>query len=590
MTTAAGGGSSGAGPLGRDERAELERLRAEVAELRRQQATPAPPAAEIRSPRHILRRIAVAVLVVLVAVPAIATVTARFVRGEVLDTDRYVTTVAPLASEPAIRDQIADTVTDEIFARIDVESLTADALTALTDAVPATDDAPRLDRALEGLAPVIARQAEEFVDDTVLTMVSSDQFAELWTQANRAAHTGLVAVVTGDGGPSSLAVDESGTVSISLGPMIENVKGRLVDRGFTFAERIPAIDKQFVLFQSPEAVRAQRAVSLLDNASDILPWLTIAVAAAAVVVAPVGRRLRALAFVGVALAVGMLVLAVALIVARAVYLDDIPPDVLSPDAASVLTDTVLAPLRAALRGVAVLGLVIAVGAYLVGGSPSATAVRRGFASGVDSLQRIRGSREPNAVELAVARMRVPLRVAIIAVAALILMFWRYPTGMVLVWIVLLALLALLLLEIVVRPVRERKEPAAGESPAGEEGVTGDVRGRRRCAEDGPVVGPGGVALCGRRDRPADRGNRDRRCRVAADRRGIRCSGDRRRALLAPHPARCAAGRGVRGGRRGPDSRAGPVRPGATAVGRPRLRWSVRRGTRLRAMGAAGPQR
>ena len=476
MTTGAGpsGSSTPDGPLASGERAELERLRAEVASLRSRAAGP-PPAAlpRERETRHALRWTAVAILTVLVAVLALATVTARFVRGEVLDTDRYVTTVAPLASDPAIQDQIADSVTDEIFARVDVEQLTADALSALTDLVPATENAPRLDRAIDGLAPVIAGQARSFVNETVLSLVRSDQFEDLWIQANRAAHTGLVAVVTGEVGPSSVTVDESGTVSISLGTVIDNVKARLIDRGFTFAEKIPAIDKQFVLFQSPDLVRAQSAVSALDKASGILPWVTIAAAVAAVVIAPSGRRLRALAFVGVALVIGMFVLAIALIVGRAIYLDKVPPDVLSPDAASTLIDTVLVPLRASLRGVAVLGLVIAVAAYLTGGSASATAVRRGFGRGLDTLQRVRRTRPPNEVELWVARARVPLRVAIIAIGAVLLMFWRYPTGLVVVWIVIGVLLALLVLEVFVRPVRTwQAQSAADARPPDTDAPTG----------------------------------------------------------------------------------------------------------------------
>ncbi|WP_422626673.1 hypothetical protein, partial [Rhodococcus sp. (in: high G+C Gram-positive bacteria)] len=452
------------GPRASRERAELERLRAEVATLRTRVAeVPPEPAPAERKPRHALRWTAVVILVVLVALLSIATVSARFVRGEILDTDRYVTTVTPLASDPAIQDQIAATVTDEIFTRLDVEQLTANALSALTDVVPATENAPRLDNAIEGLAPVIAGQARSFVNETVLSLVRSDQFDDLWIQANRAAHTGLVAVMTGEAGPSSVSVDDSGTVSISLGTVIDNVKARLIDRGFTFAEKIPAIDKQFVLFQSPDLVRAQRAVSALDKASGILPWVTIAAAVAAVVVAPAGRRLRALAFVGVALAVGMLILAIALIVGRALYLDQIPPDVLSPDAASALIDTVLVPLRAALRGVAVLGLVIAVVAYLTGGSASASAVRRGFGRGLDTVQRARRTRPPNEVELWVARARVPLRVAIVAIGAVMLMFWRYPTGMVVVWIVIGVLLALLVLEMFVRPVRTWHAQSGGDA-------------------------------------------------------------------------------------------------------------------------------
>ncbi|MET9029042.1 hypothetical protein ABZW96_26020 [Nocardia sp. NPDC004168] len=456
--------------LSADERAELERLRAEVAALRTE-ARGAPPRVS-RPPRHAWRWTAVVILTVLVAVLAITTVLARFVRGEILDTDRYLSTVAPLGSDPALQTEVADTVTDEIFARVDIEGLTADALAALTDAVPATANRPRVDRAVEGLAPVITQQARGFVNDTVLSFVRSDQFEDLWVQANRAAHTALVGVLTGHVGPQSVTVDENGTVSLSLRTVIENVKARLIDRGFTFAEKIPAVDKQFVLFRSPELVRAQRAVDNLDKASAVLPWVTIAAAVAAIAAAPVGRRRRALAFVGLALAVGMLILAIALMIARAVYLDRMPPDVLSPDAATVLIDTVLVPLRTALRGVAVLGLVIAVGAYLTGGSASATVVRRDFGRAMDAVQRLRRSRPPNPVETWAFRARTALRCAIIGIAALLLVFWRYPTGLVVVWIVLGALLALLLLELLIRPARAWQQPAEPETKDGATAGTG----------------------------------------------------------------------------------------------------------------------
>ncbi|MFE2124486.1 hypothetical protein ACFW9U_28020 [Rhodococcus aetherivorans] len=467
MTTPTGpAGADTSGRLNYDERAELERLRAEVATLREQTTTgvAAPAPAPSRPSRHGWRWAAVALLTVLVAVLAITSVVSRFVRSEILDTDRYVSTVAPLASDPALQTQLANTITDEIFARVDVEALTTDALTALTDVVPATANAPRVDRAVEGLAPVLTGQARTFVNQTVLSLVRSDQFEDLWLQANRTAHTALVAVVTGNAGPSSVTVDESGTVSISLGTVIDNVKARLLDRGFTFAEKIPAVDKQFVLFRSPDLVRAQRAVNTLDTAADVLPWLTIAAAAAAVAVAPPGRRRRALAFVGVALAVGMLVLAIALLVARAVYLDQVPPDVLSPEAATTIVDTVLVPLRTALRAVAVLGLVIALGAYLTGDSTSAAAVRRGFGRGLDAVQRARRPRPANPFEEWAFHARIALRATIVGIAALLLVFWRYPTGPVVVWIVLGALLALLILEIVIRPARTHPDSPTPPEP------------------------------------------------------------------------------------------------------------------------------
>ena len=51
------------------------------------------------------------------------------------------------------------------------------------------------------------------------------------------------------------------------------------------------------------------------------------------------------------------------------------------------------------------------------------------------------------------QLRVPLRCAIIGIAALLLLFWRYPTGLVVGWIVVIALVALVALEVLVRPAR-----------------------------------------------------------------------------------------------------------------------------------------
>ncbi|MEV0355326.1 hypothetical protein AB0H71_04595 [Nocardia sp. NPDC050697] len=455
--------------LAGDERAELLRLRAEVAALRGRPAAPdaEPPAA--RPPRTGLRWTAVTILLVLVGVLAFGSVTARFVRGQLLDTDRYLSTVAPLASDPALQADITNQITDEIFARLDVQERTKEALTALTARTDLAANAPRVDAAIVGLAPVITEQAKDFVHETVGSIVRSQQFEDLWLQANRAAHAAVVAVMTGDHRPAAIEVDRSGTVSVSLGTVLERVETALTERGFAFAERLPAVDKQFVLFRSPELVRAQRAVDALDRAAAVLPWLGIGCAAAAVAVAPRGRRLRALSLTGLAIAAGMLVLALSILVGRALYLDSVPPDVLSPGAATAVIDTVLVPLRTSLRAVAVLGLVIALGAFLVGGSSSARAVRRAYGQAQDFVRRPARGREPNAVERWALQLRTPLRCAIVGIAAVLLMFWRYPTGAVVLWIVLGALVALAALELLIRPARI----AAHDRSADDLAVTAD---------------------------------------------------------------------------------------------------------------------
>lgn len=453
--------SSEDAPLSSDERRELEQLRLEVAELRGKALgdapAPTPPTTGKPPTRgHALRWTAVVILLVLVGLLAIGSVAARFARSEILDTDRYVAMVTPLASDPVIQGAVTDRVTDEIFAQVDVEGLTTDALTALTE------DRPRLEPVV-GLAPVIAGQAESFVHDTVGSLVASDQFETLWIQANRTAHDRLAAVLTGDTRGEAIAIDDSGTVSLNLAPIIERVKALLVERGFSFADQIPEIDKQFVLFESPELVKAQRAVNALDNASGVLPWLTLLVAAAAVWAAPRGSRLRALSAVGATLVVAMLVLASAILIGRSLYLDNLPAEVRSPDAAAVLFDATATPLRTMLRAVLVAGLVVAVGAYLIGGSSSAMAVRRGFGYGMNKLRNPNSTRVPSTVEVWLAHARVPVRAAIIAVAVLVIVFWNYPTGAVVGWTVVLALVALLLLEVVVRPILTRAREPLGSA-------------------------------------------------------------------------------------------------------------------------------
>ncbi|MDL9938276.1 hypothetical protein QSJ18_16100 [Gordonia sp. ABSL1-1] len=450
-------------PLADDDQAELERLRAEVAQLRAGTGaadTDGPQAP--RPSRRIGRRIVAWVLVVLCAVLTLLSVTTRYVRGELLDTDRYVTTVTPLASDPAVQTQIVNSVSQAIDSQINLEQLTADALRALTELTPA--DRPRLDSAIVGLAPVIAGQANTYIQSAVADFVDSQQFQNLWVEANRRAHTRIVDVLTGRKSRAAVQVADNGEVSIELAPIIEEVKKRLVDRGFTVAERIPQVNKEFVIFEAPDLVRAQTAVRRLDRIATVLPWLAILCAIAAIAVVGSGRRLRMLAAVAIAIAVAMLLLAIGVLVGRWIYLDNVPDEVLAPDAATVLFDTVIHPLRTALRAVAVLALVVALVAYFSGGSRGAVTARALFGRGVQRLSGRRGNRAPTEWESTLWRLRIPIRIGVVAVAALLLIFWRYPTGLVVGWITLITVLVLIAFEFTLGPARPHSGPGQSTTP------------------------------------------------------------------------------------------------------------------------------
>src|SRR5215471_3825602 len=63
------------------------------------------------------------VLLLVAALLITAALVARFARGELLDTDRYVETVAPLATDPAVQDAVINRVSNELNAQIDVPAL-----------------------------------------------------------------------------------------------------------------------------------------------------------------------------------------------------------------------------------------------------------------------------------------------------------------------------------------------------------------------------------------------------------------------------------------------------------------------------------
>ncbi len=460
-------------PLSSDERAELERLRTEVATLR----------PEPRRERHLGRRIGVWFLVFLTALLALLSVTTRYVRSEILDTNHYVATVTPLASNPAVQDQVTTSINDAIDQRIDINKLVTDSLQGLTEA--AAPDRPRVDQAVNGLAPLLASQATNFVHSTVANFVKSQQFKDLWVTANRAAHQGVVAAVTGDTKHAAVDVSDTGTISIELGPIIDQVKAQLEDRGFGFASAIPSINKKFVIFQSPELARAQGLVNALDKVATILPWLGILAALGAVLAAGHGRRLRTTVSVGIAIVIAMLLLALGLLIGRFFYLNAIPTDVLSVPAAQAIFDTVIAPLRTALRAVAVAGLVVAAIAFFAGGSRSASAVRAGIGRGFGAVDARRSNRAPNEVERLAWQLRIPVRIAIVVIAALMLMFWHYPTAMVVIWTVVIAGAVLVGFEFLIAPARRSPRPAVdgpsegessqGESEADTEPISGETK-------------------------------------------------------------------------------------------------------------------
>ena len=70
------------------------------------------------------RTIVAVVLIVIGCVLAPLAGVAVWARNQVTNTDRYVRTVAPLATDPAIQTAVADQLTAQVFTYLDVQGLT----------------------------------------------------------------------------------------------------------------------------------------------------------------------------------------------------------------------------------------------------------------------------------------------------------------------------------------------------------------------------------------------------------------------------------------------------------------------------------
>jgi hypothetical protein len=444
---------------GLEERAELERLRGEVAALRsqlqeRRDVHMGRP--EAGAARQRWRTIVASLLIVVACLLAPLSVAAVWTRNQVTNTDRYVATVSPLARDPAIQAAITNQITTQVFNYIDIKGLTTQAV----DALAAQGLRPQVATQLQAFAVPIANGVQSFTREQVGRIVASDAFADAWVQANRVAHAELVKALTGEG--SGAVTVENDTVSVNLAAFVQVVKDQLVASGFTLAERIPEVNASFVLFQSADITRVRSAFNLLNTLGIWLPIIVLLLVAVGVYVAKDHRR--ALVGAGVGIAVAMVVLALGLAVFRSIYLDAVPAQVLPHDAAAVAYDTIVRFLRLGLRTVLVLALVIAAGAFLTGQSATAVRTRQGITRAIGWLQ---GTAEHAGLRTGpvgtwVDANKRALRIGAVALAALMLVFWDRPTGKVVLGLTLALLFVLAVIEFLGRPAH-RAEAASTPS-------------------------------------------------------------------------------------------------------------------------------
>ncbi len=434
----AGGPAVEGGSLGPDERAELERLRAEVTRLRTERAAPA------RRPRIGWRSPVAVVLILVGCLLAPVSVLAVWTANQVSSTSRYVDNVEPLVHDPAVQNALTDKLTTEITTHLNVTAYTDQAAALLT-----SHGLPRVGTLLQTFGPSISSAVAGFIHGQVHKIVTSPRFADIWVQANTAVHQQLVKALSGQGG-SAVSVS-NGQVVLSLGPFINLIKQDLIKRGFTIVSKLPAINPTLSLFSAKYLVKAQTGYRLINDLKIVLPIVALLLLAIGVYVARSHRR--ALIGAGLGLAASMLVLGAGLLIFRGVYLNSVPNDVLPADAAAALFDTLVRFIKDGLRTILVAGLVIAAGAFLTGPSVTAVTIRKAITS---ALAWVRQSGEHAGLRTGPVGTwtyahRKGLRISAVALAALLFVFAGQPSVALVIVIVVLLLVVLGLIELLGRP-------------------------------------------------------------------------------------------------------------------------------------------
>lgn len=258
---------------------------------------------------------------------------ARWLDGEILSTDQYVKTVAPLARNAAVQEAIAKQVAKGISTQIGQQGN---------------------GQSRGAIAELLGGGVEQVTYRVVLSFAQSDAFRTVWIAMNRTAHDQLVAALEGRPG-SILSVGGDGALTLELSPVIVAVARQLSGLGLA-SDELDSISVKMRVGSIRGIAPARRAALWLARTAFWLPLLTVAVLAGAVMSA-VDRR-RMLIGVGAGVVLTMGVFSVLLTVGRWLMVSAVSDSDLN-GAASAVVEQFVGPLRGEMWWTTAAGLVMA---------------------------------------------------------------------------------------------------------------------------------------------------------------------------------------------------------------------------------------
>lgn len=231
------------------------------------------------------RRAASTALVALASLLALFSAFAIYLRAVVLDTPTWADTTAKMLQDDQIRPVLAEYLVDELYANVDVSERLGE----------------RLPSALQGVAGIAAGALHQVAVDAADAFLDNPRVQELWKRANTVTHQRLIDAVEND---------EEGPVTLSLGPMIEQLALR-IGLSERVAVALAGQAGEIVIIEADQVDTVRKVTNALKAAAF---WLLIAAVALWVAAVAVGRGRRR--EVVRAIAIGLVAVGILLIVAR----------------------------------------------------------------------------------------------------------------------------------------------------------------------------------------------------------------------------------------------------------------------------------
>lgn len=342
---------------GEESMQDVEAMQAELVQLRQQVDE---HQLAVRARQHRGRGWAVGLLIVLGLILLAAGNVTFWLRGTVLNTNRWVRAVGPLTQNEVVANAVSLYVVEGLFDLVDVDQTLAEAL-------------PPEVRFLSG---GLARVLQDLAQDAATSVVQSDPFNTVWVGLNRTAHRAIMGVLRGNG---DLLYLRDGQLTVDLSDPFEYV----VDT-FNLGDLEPLqnIQTRFVLLESRQVAVVQQALSLIDTVGLVLPLLALVSLFLAWLIS-LWRR-RTVMWIGIGVAIAMVLSLGAFVLTRSAVLVSIY-DPFVRLLTGEIWGVVVRGLFAQTILVLVIGLILILGAALAGPSPRAVAIRTWIRSGWDRL-------------------------------------------------------------------------------------------------------------------------------------------------------------------------------------------------------------